>query len=165
MELSLRICHGMALAQEPLARLAFQQCRARPREKGTLERMPARINMWVKIQIVPLCEHQPIPTKIGSKMGGEFTYPKMGSHWFLSHGQINLCPPGRQCGHSLDLGRRGGGGAAATEQKASFHPHPGLHYELQMSMQVDQQFRTRPDRRQFPPMAHGNLQALHLENF
>ena len=22
----------------------------------------------------------PIPTKIGSKMGGEFTYPKMGSH-------------------------------------------------------------------------------------
>ena len=23
----------------------------------------------------------PIPTKIGSKMGGEFTYPKVGSHW------------------------------------------------------------------------------------
>ena len=26
-------------------------------------------------------EHQPIPSKIGSKMGGEFTYPKMGSRW------------------------------------------------------------------------------------
>ena len=24
----------------------------------------------------------PIPTKIGSKMGGEFIYPKMRSHWF-----------------------------------------------------------------------------------
>ena len=25
-------------------------------------------------------EH-PNPTKIGSKKGGEFTYPKVGSHW------------------------------------------------------------------------------------
>ena len=24
----------------------------------------------------------PIPTKIGPTMGGAFTYPKMGSHWF-----------------------------------------------------------------------------------
>ena len=30
----------------------------------------------------------PIPTKIGSKMGGEFTYPKMGSHWFFNHSHI-----------------------------------------------------------------------------
>ena len=29
------------------------------------------------------------PSKIGSKMGGEFTYPKMGSHWiFLTHSHI-----------------------------------------------------------------------------
>ena len=27
-------------------------------------------------------EHPNPTTKIGSKMGGEFTYPKMGSHWF-----------------------------------------------------------------------------------
>ena len=36
---------------------------------------------WVKIQIEPPV-NIPIPTKAGSKMGGEFTYqPKMGSHW------------------------------------------------------------------------------------
>ena len=33
---------------------------------------------WVKSQIVPPV-NIPIPTKIGSKMGGEFTYPKVGS--------------------------------------------------------------------------------------
>ena len=27
-------------------------------------------------------EHPNPTTKIGSKMGGEFTYPKMGYHWF-----------------------------------------------------------------------------------
>ena len=35
----------------------------------------------VKSQIVPPV-NIPTPTKIGSKMGGEFTYPKMGSHRF-----------------------------------------------------------------------------------
>ena len=37
---------------------------------------------WVKTQFVPLSapsEHPNPTTKIGSKMGGEFTYPKMGS--------------------------------------------------------------------------------------
>ena len=33
---------------------------------------------WIKIQIVPPV-NIPIPTKLGSKMGGEFTYPKMGA--------------------------------------------------------------------------------------
>ena len=38
---------------------------------------------WVKIQILPLVNIRFNPTtKIGSKMGGEFTYPRMGSHWF-----------------------------------------------------------------------------------
>ena len=32
----------------------------------------------------------PIPTKIGSKMGGEFTYPKMGSHWFETHSHVTF---------------------------------------------------------------------------
>ena len=27
-------------------------------------------------------EHPNPTTKIGSKMGGEFTYPKLGFHWF-----------------------------------------------------------------------------------
>ena len=44
----------------------------------------------VKIQIVPPV-NIPIPTKIGSKMGGEFTYPKMGSHWFWPTAMIVLC--------------------------------------------------------------------------
>ena len=35
---------------------------------------------WVKIQIVPPVSI-PTPTK-STEMGGEFTYPKMGSHWF-----------------------------------------------------------------------------------
>ena len=35
---------------------------------------------WVEIQIVPSV-NIPTPTKIGPKMGGEFTYPRMGSHW------------------------------------------------------------------------------------
>ena len=46
---------------------------------GSKERWTTKsADRWVKSQIVPPV-NIPIPTKIGSKMGGEFTYPKMGS--------------------------------------------------------------------------------------
>ena len=45
---------------------------------------------WVKIQIAPPV-NIPIPTKIDSKMGGEFTCPKMGSqNGFDNHSHIPL---------------------------------------------------------------------------
>ena len=47
---------------------------------------------WVKTQIVPPV-NIPIPTKLGSKMGGEFTYPKMGSHWFWTMASWPSWPP------------------------------------------------------------------------
>ena len=37
---------------------------------------------WVNSQIVPPVNIPNPTTKIGSKMGGEFTYPKMGSQWY-----------------------------------------------------------------------------------
>ena len=44
--------------------------------------------LWVKIQIVPRPSEHPNPTtKIGSKMGGEFTYPKM-APLVLTHSHI-----------------------------------------------------------------------------
>ena len=42
--------------------------------------------LWVKIQIEPLV-NIPIPAKLGSKMGGEFTYPNMA---VLNHGQLSF---------------------------------------------------------------------------
>ena len=36
----------------------------------------------------PVSKSPLFPTKIGSKMGGQFTYPKMRSHWFLNHAHI-----------------------------------------------------------------------------
>ena len=55
-----------------------------PDLKTTTSREPplkAQRQMAVGQKTVPPV-NIPIPTKIASKMGGEFTYPKMGSYWF-----------------------------------------------------------------------------------
>ena len=42
---------------------------------------------WLKIQIVPPV-NIPIPAKTGSKMGGEFIYPKNGPVGFNNHSHL-----------------------------------------------------------------------------
>ena len=72
----------------------------------------------------------PIPTKIGSKMGGEFTYPKMGSqNGFDNHSHISLClrptPFVQRLPGDVCLGaapRRVSGNFAAGHQRTSV-PH------------------------------------------
>ena len=57
---------------------------------------------WVKIQIVPPV-NIPLPTKIGSKMGGEFTYqPECDSIGFDNHSRISSASWRRRtCCHRL----------------------------------------------------------------
>ena len=50
-------------------------------QKGTINSKKRRRHVAMGQKPVPQL-NIPFPTKIGSKLGGEFTYPKMGSHWF-----------------------------------------------------------------------------------
>ena len=73
-----------------------------PNKKGTNKR--GNIWPWVNIQIVPPVNIRLNPTtKIGSEMGGEFTYNKMGP-LVLTHSQVIQCClilKGRQGGEEL----------------------------------------------------------------
>ena len=68
----------------------FLRAYSRPKSHSKKRRTFQKTWLWVKSPFSP-SERDPIPTKIGSKMGGEFTYPKMGSqNGFDNHSHMNL---------------------------------------------------------------------------
>ena len=70
-------------------------CHERNPLKQSMNPFPAKTNtwLWVEIQIVPPV-NMPIPTKIGSKMGGEFTYqPKWDPKTVITTAAFSLRRP------------------------------------------------------------------------